>query len=751
MGHIAWKRSFKYAWVAAMGTQLLIGESTNYFQPPATRRMAERLEAVAQGIHPENSTFFSAERVEHYQALLRSPQTPESLLQILPSFSAELLNAGETERAISMSEKMVEVAKTYDPVRLANNKLSLLTWQAVAHLRLGEEQNCLSNHTTDSCLLPIQGNGIHKLQTGSRRAIEILTGLLQEFPEDLRARWLLNIAYMTVGEYPDKVPARWLVPTNVFEAEYPMKRFVDVAGPAGVDIYGNAGGSIMEDFDGDGLLDIMTSAMGLRDRMHFFHNNGDGTFADRTMAAGLQGEVGGLSLVQTDYNNDGQIDVLVLRGAWFGTEGHHPRSLLRNNGDGTFTDVTEEAGLLSFHPTQAAVWFDFNNDGWLDLFIGNESYAGDNNPCELYRNNGDGTFTECAAEAGLATIAFVKGVTASDYNNDGRTDLYLSCKGGPNILFRNDGPREPNGGVKGPWKFTDVSKDARVSDQHHSFTTWFWDYDNDGWPDIFVAGYNIQSVADVAADYLGLAHTGERARLYHNNHDGTFTDVSRETHLFKLIHAMGANFGDLDNDGFLDFYAGTGDPDLATLIPNRMFRNSGGKVFQEVTTSGGFGHLQKGHGVSFGDIDNDGDQDIFEVMGGAYPGDKAFSVLYENPGNENHWITLKLEGTKSNRAAIGARIKVLVNSAEGKRQICRTVGTGGSFGCNPLRQEIGLGNATGIESIEVFWPVTGKTQVFGKPQMNQFYLLREESKDLAQLHLPTFKFSSQHAQHHHMH
>src|SRR5207245_1927477 len=145
----------------------------------------------------------------------------------------------------------------------------------------------------------------------------------------------------------------------------------------------------------------------------------------------------------------------------------------------------------------------------------------------------------------------------------------------------------------------------------HSFSAFFFDFDNDGWPDIFVSGYYINDVGDVAADYLGLPSSGERARLYRNNRDGTFNDATKETHLYRVLHAMAGNFGDIDNDGWLDFYLGTGDPDLGTLIPNRMFRNSEGKFFQDVTTSAGVGHLQKGHGIAFADLDNDGDQDIY--------------------------------------------------------------------------------------------------------------------------------------------
>src|SRR5439155_587154 len=273
---------------------------------------------------------------------------------------------------------------------------------------------------------------------------------------------------------------------------------------------------IMEDFDGDGFLDLMISSWDLNEQLRLFHNNGDGTFTDRTAQAGLTGELGGLNIMQTDYNNDGFPDVFILRGAWRGEGGCHPNSLLRNNGDGIFEDVTEEAGLLSFHPTQTAVWFDFNNDGWLDLFIGNETARTNAlHPCELYRNNGDGTFTECARESGISHLAFVKAVASADYNGDGLPDLYLSCRGSRNALYRNEGPRDgskptpsspspPPGeraglpteasakaGVRGrpsklPWHFTNVATAAGVTEPLFSFPAWFFDYDNDGWPDIFV-------------------------------------------------------------------------------------------------------------------------------------------------------------------------------------------------------------------------------------------------------------------------
>ena len=475
---------------------------------------------------------------------------------------------------------------------------------------------------------------MHQAQRGSRLAIDQFRSILEQDPGNLTAQWLLNIASMTVGEYPAKTPEDWLIPAETFRAEAEITRFRDVAPQLGLARSGLAGGAAMEDFDGDGHLDIMASSSGLRDQIRFYRNNGDGTFTDRTAEAGLMGIVGGLNIIHADYDNDGHTDILVLRGAWMKRGGRHPLSLLRNNGKGGFDDVTESAGLLGFHPTQTAAWGDFDGDGWLDLYVGYESELEDAHPCQLFRNNQDGTFTDVAAAAGVADVSYVKAVVWGDYNNDGRPDLYVSRLGMPNALFRNEGP----GSKPGSWRFTDVALAAGVEQPKDSFPAWFFDYDNDGWLDLFVSGWRApNSVADVAADYLGLPHEGETPRLYRNNRDGTFSNVTTAAKLNRLLVAMGANFGDVDNDGWLDFYLGTGAPDLAMLVPNRMFRNAEGRFFQDVTTSAGVGHLQKGHGIAFGDIDNDGDQDIYESMGGAYTGDVYWNTLFLNPGSGNHW------------------------------------------------------------------------------------------------------------------
>ncbi|MEM7349698.1 MAG: CRTAC1 family protein [Acidobacteriota bacterium] len=706
---------------------------------PGSERMAQRLALLADAARPLENTFVNQERL----ALMRSfesPAEPSGRARAEFRLANEMLRAGRSAEAVERFNTLAETVRTPGSPLGPEFGRQIRSLLAAAHLRVGEQENCLERHTSDSCLLPIRASGVHRQQQGSRAAMAELAELLEEDPDDLLSRWLFNLAAMTVGDYPEKVPLAWRIPPEVFASDYDVGRFVDVAPHAGLDTVGLAGGSVVEDFDGDGYLDVMVSSWGLRDPLQFFVNRRDGTFDERTEAAGLSGLTSGLNLVHADYDNDGDADVLVLRGAWLGPSGRHPNSLLENrgteNGTVTFVDVTERVGLLSFHPTQTAAWGDYDNDGWLDLFIGNESLPGEPHPCQLYRNNGPGadgtvTFTDVAAEVGVAVGGYVKGVAWGDVDNDGRLDLYLSRLVQPNLLFYNRGSG-----------FHEIASEAGVSEPIHSFPTWFFDYDNDGWLDLFVAGYprsyTEANATQVAADYLGLPTTAATPRLYRNLGAGAglsappgegqpkihFADVTTAAGLDHVLLAMGANFGDLDNDGYLDFYLGTGAPDFRALIPNRMFRNDGGRTFQDVTSAGGFGHLQKGHGVSFGDLDNDGDQDVFTVIGGAYSGDVYQNALFLNPGHGHRWITLRLEGTSSNRSAIGARLRLELDTDSGRQQIFATVSTGGSFGASSLQQEIGLGTARALPVVEVSWP-SGRRQVFRDLPLDSTVALRE--------------------------
>ena len=735
------------AWILAGGLAFASlegwagGPSTLDGQPTAsTREMAALLEERAALVNPAALPLVvNDRRTALFSRRLAQPLTVAARLELRGLAAVELINSGRIEDALTALEVLENDARANDPEGWREYQSGARMLQAIAYLRMAEEQNCHLANNRDACLLPIRGEGIHRRREGSTRAIQVLESILGDEPDNLRARWLLNVAHMTLGSYPAEVPEPQRIPPGVFASDYPLRHFDNVAKEVGLDVYGLAGGAILEDFDNDGRLDVMTSAMGFEDPMHFFHNNGDGTFEDRTARAGLTGEVGGLNMVQADYDNDGFVDVLVLRGGWMGSEGRFPLSLLRNTGDGTFTDVTRAAGLLRFAPTQTAAWLDYDGDGRLDLFVGNESTPGDEHPCELYHNNGDGTFTDRAREAGVGYVGYVKGVVSGDYNNDGRPDLYVSVWGGDNLLYRNDGPS----GTGRVWRFTDVATVAGVVEPRASFGTLSFDYDNDGWLDLFVVGYGRSAggmplAEHVAADYLGLPTDGERGRLYHNEGDATFKDVTKAKNLYKVVPAMGLNFGDLDNDGWLDVYAGTGTPDLAMLVPNRMFRNDLGHTFQDVTTAGNFGHLQKGHGVAFGDIDNDGDQDVFEEMGGAYLADKAYSALYENPGNANAWLGLELEGVRSNRRGVGARLKVAAGAGKEQRILYRTVGSGGSFGASPLRQEIGLGEGTRVDWVDVLWPATGVVQRIEGLKPRRHYLIREGSREAKEIPRPAW-------------
>jgi hypothetical protein len=360
----------------------------------------------------------------------------------------------------------------------------------------------------------------------------------------------------------------------------------------------------------------------------------------------------------------------------------------------------------------------------------------------LYRNQGDGTFKDVLPGLGLDIRGWIKGAAWSDYDHDGRIDLYLSRYGDTNVLLHNDGPD-----VKGRWRFSDVTSRAGVAEPIYSFPTWFFDYDNDGWDDLFVGGYPPAQVVfpgkglpielktssrDEIADFLGqpVVSSDGKPRLFHNRGDGTFADVTKEAGLWRTMSVMGANFGDLDNDGFLDMYLGTGTPPFEFLVPNRAFRNDGKGGFEDVTVAANLGTLAKGHGVAFADLDNDGDEDIYEVLGGAFPGDTFPNALFENPGNGNDWIALRLEGTLANRSAIGARIRVMVAGRSGTRNVYRTVGSGGSFGASSLEQEIGLGclasDGAAIEEIEITWPDRSRSvQRLGALGANAAYRVRQ--------------------------
>ncbi len=678
----------------------------------------------------KNNPFASKAEVIYYDSIIKS--SDEGFFKLYNELNKgnALLKLGKETESVSTLENAINRMKKID----GKDNPKSLKFLAIAYMRLGERQNCVNYHNTESCIMPIQKNGIHIIRQGSQKAIEIYKKLLEIDPNDYESRWLLNIAYMTIGGYPSDVPKKWLIPDlDKNNSEYSIKPFVDVAENVGITSKNMSGGVIVDDFNNDHYLDIVTSDWSLDGVMHYYQNNQKGKYFDYSKASELGRFKGGLSMMQADYDNDGDTDIFVMRGAWMRKFGRQPNSLLRNNGDGTFTDVTIKSGLYSEFPTQAGTWNDFNNDGYLDLFIGNESSDNESYPSELYLNNQDGTFTNVAKEAKCDIISYIKGSTSADYDNDGDIDLFLSGMNKRKILLKNTGIKN------GIPHFTDVTDQAGLAGINvMTFPTWFWDYDNDGWQDIFVCGYQFMgSVAgETAMEALNIPNNSSKMYLYRNNHNGTFSDVSKASGLNKTVFAMGSNFGDIDNDGFLDMYLGTGNPDYASLTPNRLFRNMGNGKFADVTVSGRVGNLQKGHGVAFNDLDNDGDTDIFIEVGGAYNGDFFNNSLYLNPGqNNNRWIKLLLEGIDSNRSAIGTKIKVSFKEKGVSRSVFRIVNSGGSFGASALRMEIGIGQATVIDQIEITWPKSQKKQVFKNIQPNQFIKITEGEKNFSKINI----------------
>jgi len=530
----------------------------------------------------------------------------------------------------------------------------------------------------------------------------------------------------------------------------PSLQFTNVTDKAGIKFVhypGNKGiaiirevfgpGLCVADFDGDGWQDIyFVNGRDLYDRgisvsNALYHNNGDGTFTDVTAHAGVPGTGYGLGCVWGDYDNDGFPDLYVTQ---FGKN-----VLYHNNGNGTFSDVTDKAGIAGvasgtqFHG--GATFFDYDRDGKLDLYVGGYVTLDANSPryCDfvdvrtncppsvykgsaaiLYHNNGNGTFTDVTSAAGIYQPDGKNlSVAAVDYDDDGWPDLFVANDGVNAYLYHN----EHNG------SFTEVGLLAGMALTGRGKTMAamcmsLGDYDNDGKLDLYISDF--QKSSD---------------HIWHNEGKGSFVEVSDEVGItvptFNVL-SFGGGFFDYDNDGWLDLFVANGHvyPEVEQSAQktaykqiNSLFHNDAKGKFVEVTKSAGEGFETPyvGRGVAFADFDNDGNVDLVVGNNGDPP-----LLLHNGGGTGNHFVNFKLIGTKSNRDAMGARIRIKVG---GVSQIREIYGGGSYLSQSDLRANFGLGKSTRIETVEVSWP-SGLKQSFKDVDGDKFYLIEEGKNDL---------------------
>ena len=469
----------------------------------------------------------------------------------------------------------------------------------------------------------------------------------------------VNWSVVPGSQTPTHTPTRTPTPTP-----RPVK-FTDVTLSSGISDPGYGNGIAFADYDNDHDLDIYVSDGGTLSDNHLFRNNGNGSFTEVAGVAGVNDSGDGHGTAFGDYDNDGDLDLYVAN--WFRNS-----VLYRNNGNGTFTDVTSTAGVGDTGLPVGIVWLDYNNDGFLDLYVVNQTRAN-----ALFRNNGNGTFTDVAVSAGVIGIGTGEGASAGDYDNDGDLDLYVANGAGPNMLFRNNG----NG------TFTNVATLAGVDDSESSRGAVWGDYDNDGDLDLYVVNWGPN-------------------RLYRNNGNGTFTDVAASAGVVNDANGHGAAFGDYDNNGYLDLHVANG----------VLYRNRGDGTFEEVSTTARV--TAWGITSAWGDYNNDGYLDLY-IAG---PGEDH---LYQNEGTSNFWLKLILIGTESNRSAIGTRVTLYA----GANTQIREVGSGSGYGSqDSLTVEFGLGQSvpSGGIDIQITWP-SGAVQSLSNLAANQTITLAEPS------------------------
>ncbi len=495
----------------------------------------------------------------------------------------------------------------------------------------------------DSSLRPL---ALHEAAVALHRAgkleqaVRVGSAALAANPKNERTRAWLWLTAQKIGGYPGYIPSSQRMVVKVGH-EKPTVEFEDIAAKIGLDKTSGGRGVAVFDYNNDGLLDVAIACA--HGGCNLYRNNGDGTFTDVSISSGLDTAVNPFIITVGDYDNDGYADLFITRLGFYAGEGQ----LFHNNGDGSFTDVTAQAGLKVWGPAFSGSWVDYDCDGRLDLFIANNigGLFDRKSPNRLFHNNGDGTFTEVTEAAGFSTIWPTIGSAWGDYNDDGYPDLFLSNALGKSQLYRNNGDGT----------FTDVSEQAGIRDNCFGSVALWCDYNNDGRLDIVQFTWSDHENVIHTMRTGEAPPRGKPARIYHNNGDGTFTMRCRDIGLNGCWGTMSGNAGDVNNDGYLDLVLGNGSPRMDRLEPSILLENDG-RRFRNVTFAAGLPFGGKGHGCNMADLFGDGRLSVILASGGAYPGDLLTTHVFcpkRLPGN---YLNVRLTGVKSNRSAIGARI-----------------------------------------------------------------------------------------------
>ncbi len=711
--------SFRSVWVSLSLSFTVNALAQAPLPEPSSAR--EEFRALCRRFQESRNPFYGLIPERELRAELA--QNPGGVAELLVRLrlGRELLQQGQPSQGIPILEAALPQA---DALGLkARDRFVLLQLLALLHLQVAAGTQ-LEGSDRDSASSAVENP--QERTASARRASDLFAALLELEPENPAAAWLLHLARRQSDELAD--PVRSPISSPGGET---FPRWLDRAPDLGLNHHNTGGGVVIDDFDGDGWLDLVISSAHPCAPLQAWRNRGHGGFENVSALWGLEEQLGGASLFQADFDNDGDLDLLVLRGAGMAAEGRVRNSLLRNDPSHTdrhFVDVTYQTGLaVPAYPTQTAAWADYDGDGDLDLYIGNESLPEAVSPSQLFRNNG-GTFIDVAPTAGVSNLRFARGVAWGDYDNDGDPDLYVS-NFGKNRLYRNQGDST----------FADVAADLGVTaPEERSSATWFFDYDNDGDLDLFVADAN-NPASKVMTWYLDRPVDSSAPTLYRNENPG-FTPVAAQVGLNRPLLPLGATYGDLDNDGWLDLVFGNSDLQIDTFLPSVVLRNDRGKSFRDVTQAAGFDRWYKGHSVALGDLDQDGDQDLFYQLGGLFVGDARRNALLENPGPVGDWITLRLVGQKANRFGLGARIAVRVQSHAGEeRTIHRLVTSGGLLGDSSLQEEIGLGTVKEILEVRIHWPGSNTEQVHPNVEKGRVYRVIEGAADLIPVALLPFQ------------